>query len=159
MKKAFIIFLSAILLTACGNTMQSEEELIEKARRELPISDSDSINVAYAGEFEKDGCSLLWFISGNDEQAHYYLPMECQLKDNSYKFIQTFTPMNRGSDIAVMNWKNSYSFLINNQECKVLQIFCQNGEHNIEITEYPFIYNSRIIPDEYIFLDENGNGI
>lgn len=103
MKKIFNILLSIIMLTACGNTMKSEEELIERARKELPVSDSNSINVSYAGEFEKDGYFLLWFISGNENQTHYYLPMECQRNDNSYKFIQTFSPMKRGSDIAVMN--------------------------------------------------------
>lgn len=159
MKRAFIIFISALMLTACGNIIKSEEELIEKARSELPVSDSDSINIEYAGEFKKDGYSLLWFISGNDEQAHYYLPMECQIKDNSYKFVQTFTPMNRGSDIAVMNWKNSYSFIINNKKCKSLEIYDESGRHIVEITDYPFVYNNNTIPHSYNFLDENGNAI
>lgn len=164
MKKLLSAALAAVMiltLAACGRTMKSTDDLIKKARKEIPISDADTIDIKYAGKCQNGSYSLLWFISGNEFQAHYYLPMECLEANGSYEFKQTFKPLNREKDIAVLLWQRGYTFLINNTECKTLQITDINGKHDIAIEEgaYPYIWYSEIIPSEYKFLDAEGNEI
>ncbi|MGN0604315.1 MAG: hypothetical protein ACI4I2_10065 [Oscillospiraceae bacterium] len=162
MKKLLSAALAAVMiltLAACGRTMKTTDDLIKKARKEIPISDSDTIDIVYAGKCQNGSYSLLWFISGSEYQANYYLPMECLEVNGSYEFQQTFKPLNREKDIAVLLWQRSYAFLINNTECKTLRITDENGFHNIEIDRYPFLWYNEEIPSEYLFLDENGNEI
>lgn len=161
MREFLYAVLAAVMIlsfSACGR-MKTADDLIKKARKEMPISDAESIDIEYAGECKNDSYSLLWFISGNEYQAHYYLAMECLEVNGSYEFMQTFKPLNREKDIAVLLWQRSYAFLINNTECKTLKITDLNGVNNIEINEYPFIWYNEEIPTEYLFLDENGNEI
>lgn len=68
---------------------------MEKARQEIPISDADTIEMQYAGMCGEDNKAIAWYISGDEYQAHYYLPMEIEIKDNgaNYTFVQTYKPM------------------------------------------------------------------
>ena len=68
-------------LSACGKTLKGTDGLIEKAREEIPISDSDTIDLQYAGMCGNDNRAIAWFISGNEYQKHYYLPMEVEVKE------------------------------------------------------------------------------
>lgn len=159
MKKLLLAMLaSVLLLSACGK-MKTADDLIKKARKEIPVSDSDSIDISYAGKCQNGSYSLLWFISGNEYQAHYYLPMECLEVNGSYEFKQTFKPVSCGQDIAVLQWQRGYAFLINDPDCKTLKITDVNGVHNVEINEYPCVWYNEEIPNEYLFLDENNNEI
>ena len=64
-------------------------------------------------------------------------------------------------DIAVLQWQNGYSFLVNNPDCKTIQITDDSGTQAIAIEKdaYPFIYYSEQIPSEYYFLDAEGTEI
>ncbi|MGN0553598.1 MAG: lipoprotein [Oscillospiraceae bacterium] len=164
MKKLLSAALAAVMilsLAACGRTMKTTDDLIKKARKEIPISDADTIDIVYAGKCQNGSYSLLWFISGNEFQAHYYLAIECLEANGSYEFEQTFKPLNREKDIAILQWQRGYAFLINNTECKTLRITDINGIHDIAIEEgaYPYIWYSEIIPSEYKFLDAEGSEI
>lgn len=165
MKRISLIFMSfAILisLVGCSSTLTAPDELIEKARAEIPVSDAESIDIQIVSSIEKeDGNSLIWFMSGNESQAHYYLPMECVLKDSDeYEFVRVGKPFERGTDIVVYEWQNGYAFLVNNKNCKSVQITDGTGTHTVEITEentYPFTFYQEVIPSEYSFLDASGN--
>lgn len=157
-KLIFAILASALLLSACGK-MKTGDDLIKKARKEIPISDAESTDISFAGKCQNDSYSLLWFISGNEYQSHYYLPMECLDANGSYEFRQTFKPIDCGKDIAALQWQRGYAFLINNTACKTLKITDKNGVHNIEVSEYPFLWYNEDIPSEYLFLDSSENEI
>lgn len=157
-KLLFAIFSSVILLSACGK-IKNTDELIRKARKELSVSDADSIDIAYAGECKNDSYSLIWFISGDGSQEHYYLPMECLEVNGGYEFKQTFKPISRGENIAALQWQRGYAFLVNNSNCKTLKITDTDGVHNIDVNEYPFIWYNETMPSEYLFLDIDGNEI
>ena len=152
------ILASVILLSACGK-MKTTDDLIKKAKKEIPVSDADSIDISLAGKCRNGSYSLLWFISGNEHQSHYYLPMECLETNEGCEFKQTFKLIDCGKDIAALCWRNGYAFLVNNTDCKTLKITDANGIHNIGINEYPFIWYNENIPSEYLFLDENNNDI
>ena len=38
-----------------------------------------------------------------------------------------------------------------------IKIADNSGEKVIEVAEHPFIYYNRLLPGEYVFLDENGD--
>lgn len=152
------ILVSVFLLSACGK-MKTTDGLIRKARKEMHVSDAESMDIAFAGECKNDSYSLLWFISGDESQAHYYLPMECLNVNGEYEFRQTFEPISCGEDIAALQWQRGYSFLINSAKCKTLKITDTDGAHTIDINEYPFVWYNETMPSEYLFLDIDGNEI
>ena len=45
----FLIITMVLSLSACGKTLKGTDGLIEKAREEIPISDSDTIDLQHAG--------------------------------------------------------------------------------------------------------------
>ena len=149
-----------VSLCGCQKTLKGTDALIEKAREEIPIADAENSEINYAGLCSKDDSALIWFISGNEYQAYTYLPMECNVvgKDE-YTFERTYKPMDRGEDIAVLEWKGGYSFLINNPDCKTIRIIDNSGTHDIAIEKdvVPFVYYHALLPNEYYFLDKDGN--
>lgn len=146
-------------ISSCQKTLKGTDALIEKAREEIAVADAENIDIAYAGMCSKDDLALIWFISGNEHQAHYYLPMECTIVgDNEYIFERICNPMERGMDIAVLQWQGGYSFLVNNPNCETIRITDNTGTKDISIEKdvYPFIYYSNLLPSEYVFLDAEG---
>lgn len=138
---------------------------MEKARKEIPISDADTIDMQYAGMCGVDNKAIVWFISRNEYQAHYYLPMEVEIKDNcaEYVFIHTHKPMmDSADDVAILNWNRGYAFLINNPEIATVQMTLPNGEVLEEVIQketIPYTFYVSFIPSEYIFLDVEGNEV
>ena len=59
----------------------------------------------------------------------------------------------RGQDIFFECFGSGYSFVINNPKCKSIVI----GETIVPVTETPFVYYYPFAPNEYHFLDEDGN--
>lgn len=163
MKKLLLCLCALIFAFAssgCKQKLQGMEELVEKAREVIPIAQAESMEIRYAGLCAEEGNALIWFISGNEYQAHCYLPMECEiLGENEYAYTRTYKPMERGLDIAVLQWQGGYSFLINNPNCKTVRITQSDGtvkEFCNEKNVYPYLFYYDAIPAEYVFLDEQG---
>lgn len=157
-----LVLSMAIALCGCQKTLKGTDALIEKAREEIPVADAENIDIAYAGLCGKEDLALIWFVSGNEYQAHYYLPMECKVvgKDE-YTFERVCKPLERGMDIVVLEWQGGYSFLVNNPNCKTIRITDNSGTQDITIEKdvYPFVYYNDLLPSEYLFLDAEGNEI
>ena len=165
MKKRMFSLLVSILilsLTGCQKTLRGTDELIEKARKEIPFSNAESIKIQYAGECHKDDAALIWFIAGNEDRGNYYFPMECKIAgENEYIFVSSRRSMDRGEDIGVLQWKGGYSFLINNPHCRTVKIIDNSGTRVITIDkdDYPFVIFNEEVTTGYYFLDEAGNEI
>jgi len=167
--KLFSLMLSCIMaisLAGCREKLTSEEELIAKAREEITVAEADTIEVQLAAKRERDDRALMWFITGNEYQAHRYFPMVFEIVgEDEYVFEGRHNALERGQDIVVYNWGDGYSFLVNNPKCKTIQITGNIGglgavtEIIIEDEEYPFHYYYELLPQEYIFLDAEGNEI
>ena len=166
MKKIILIFLSFVfiaVLCACNRTVTGYDGLVEKAREEINISDAGTIEITIGGTTDTGRRSLVWFVTGNQYQAHEYFPMEFEItkNDNSrFKFVKAYKALDRGTDIAVCPWNEGYSFLINNENCKMLKIIEADGSiESIEVTVYPFVFSHESLQGnfEYQFLDENGD--
>lgn len=165
MKKLQYLLISlcmVLLLCGCEKTLQGTDDLIAKAREVIPVAEADTIDIAYAGLCAKDDKARIWFVSGNAYQAHYYLPMECNIVGrNAYTFSHVYNPMDRGTDIAVVLWQGGYCFLVNNPQCTAIRITDGAGTRDIPVEKaaYPFIYYMEQIPSSYYFLDVDGNEV
>ena len=163
MKRIICIILVCILcfsLVGCTKTYKSTDELIEKAREEIPIADADMIDMQYGGMCAIDDMALVWFISGNKYQAHYYLPMEVKIKGEAeYAYVRTYKSVSPLTDIAVLNWNHGCAFIVNNPNCASVKITDKTGTHEeiIEKDAYPYVFYCSSVPSEYIFIDAEGN--
>ena len=86
---------------------------------------------------------------------HRYYPLEViEVESGEYKFVKLYNGGHeRGQDIFFEYFGNGYSFVINNSECKSIVI----GETVVPVTKIPFVYYCPFVPNEYYFLDANGN--
>lgn len=155
-----ILFGVLILLCGCEPALKSECDIINKAREYL----SDNIDgLSIGGSCSDNNRTLFWFISGNSEQAHTYIPMEFAVNENSeYSFVHKYDPIERTADTAALMWKNGYSFIVNNPDCANIRITEPDGSvTDIGVTEIPFVYFLENAPDEfeYGFLNANGETI
>ena len=163
MKRIIYIILTCILcfsLAGCTKTYKGTDGLIEKAREEIPISDADTMDIQYGGMSVIDDKALVWFISGNQYQAHSYLPMEVKIKGEAeYAYVRTYRPTSDFMDTAVLNWNRGYAFIVNNPNCVSVKITDEAGTHEEMIGKdaYPYVFYCLSVPSEYIFVDADGN--
>lgn len=153
------LLLCLLALSGCRETIKGNSGLIEKARKELPISNADTVPITIAGCSSVANNKLFWFISGNDNQAHTYTPIEFSITDtDEYRFIKTYKPIERTQDIAVLLWNEGYSFLINNISCGYIRIKNSAGiVKDIPVENIPFVYYSDETITEYSFLNADKN--
>lgn len=154
--------LSAIICLIAVFALQSskiigEEGLIEKARNEITnLAEVETIEMTIAGKSTiENNKHLFWIVTGNEYQMHRYYPLEViEVESGKYKFVKLYNGGHeRGQDIFFEYFGNGYSFVINNPKCKSIVI----GETIVPVTEIPFVYYCPFIPNEYCFLDADGN--
>lgn len=158
-RKVVLLVVCLCLLTITGcDKKYTGEELIGKARSEIRVSNADTIELTMVGYSSHETNRLIWFISGNEYQSYTYTPIEfIALSDDQYKFVKTYKPIDRITDIAALMWKDGYSFIINNANCHSIIITDSTGKSDsITVGELPFVYYYQGIPSEYVFVDENG---
>ena len=147
-----------LILTGCTPKIVGNDGLIAKAREEINIADADTIELTIAGESVVEDRHLIWFISGNQYQAHRYVPMEFVSHGNDeYKFVQAYHSVERGADIFVHMWGRGYSFLLNNPKCSsIIMTDSLGNSQTVAIDKLPFVYYCQGFPNEYYFLDKDG---
>jgi hypothetical protein len=163
-KKRLLIFMSLtvigflLIFAGCSKGITDKESLIEKAREEMPISNSEDTDIVIAGTITEKKSVLIWFVSGNTYQEHCYTPIEFEMSDDSsYIFKKTYKPINRGEDIAVLHWKNGLSVIVNNTKCTTLRIEDNSGTHDEKVGKYPYVFYTSENVMSYAFLDGDGN--
>ena len=157
-----LLMLAGLCSCSSKEVLRGTDELLQKAREELPVAEAETIELNYAGLCAKGDLALIWFVSGNEYQAHSFLPMECTIVgEDEYTFERTCKPMERGTDIAVLQWQDGYAFLVNNPQCKAIRITDVRGTQEIPIEKdvYPFLYYHTLLPSEYHFLDAAGEAL
>lgn len=159
MKKILIIILTSVMfLCACERKYSTPDKMIDVIRNESHYSVSEADTIYFAGECRKENYALLWYIIGNDPYNLEYVPAECYITmDNEYIFNQIYSPVDKRENISVFQWHNGYSFLINNPNCKKLVVRRGTDIIELNITQYPFVYYSTLLPDKYDFYDKDGN--
>ena len=162
MKKA-LAAICAILLLLCGCSAvyYGDEGILSYARTQLPVSGADTIDLSLAGSAYQDDLRLAWFITGNEYQAHTYVPIEFQVvSEDGYTPVHTYKPMDRGADISVLSWNRRYCFLVNNPDCAAIELTdSAGGKELIEVEYLPYVYYAEGIPASYRFLKSDGSEI
>ena len=150
-----LLFFLLIILCGCDKGMDTTDALIKKAREEFSAGETDEITLA--GQWIDAPSALFWFM----KNGHTHFLMECTiLDDGGYTFERTYkNPMERGKEIFVNVWHNSYVFLVNNPDCAAIQITDRSGTHNVPIApeQLPFMHCTNSLPQMYRFLDKDGN--
>lgn len=156
-----VLVILLLILVGCAPKIVGNDGLIEKAREEINVSDSDTIELTIAGESVIEDRHLFWFISGNQYQSHRYVPIEfVSLGDDEYKFVKEYQPVERAADIFVLMWDYGYSILVNNPECNSIIITDSLGKSQaVTIDILPFVHYYKGIPSEYFFLDKDGKAL
>lgn len=72
-----LVLISMLSFAGCQKTMYDEADFIEQARKEYNIANAETAVITYVGESVEGDKALLWFVSGNENQGHTYLPMSC----------------------------------------------------------------------------------
>ena len=142
-----------------GEIITDDAGMIEKARKEIPIADADTIELVIVGKVTDKDDVLVWFKSGNEYQNNRYTPIEFTLVgDDKYLFEKIYKPIDRGEKISVQYWKDNFVALIDNPNCTAIKICYDNGsEEVIPVDETPFVYSTLVFSGEYYFLDAEGN--
>ena len=165
MKKRILICVFALLaiislvgvFAVQSSQIVGEDGLIEKARKEITnLAEVETIEMTIAGKSTTDNDRhLFWIITGNESQMHRYYPLEViEVKSGEYKFVKLYNGGHeRGQDIFFEYFGSGYSFVINNPKCKSIVI----GETVVPVAEIPFVYYCPFAPNEYYFLDADGN--
>ena len=156
-KIVLMLFAAVISITACQKYYDTPNELYSIICKEMDIEAAD---INYAGFNVKDGSALLWYIAGDDIYNLKYVPVDCYITaDDKLIFKHILKPIDRGENIAILQWQGGYSFFINNEKCKKLKVRCGADLKEFDISEYPFIYYSETMPNDYELLDENGESL
>ena len=165
MKKRILLCISLLLVIVCligvyvvqSSKITGEDGLIAKARKEIKnLAEVETIEMTIAGKSTiENNRHLFWIITGNEYQMHRYYPLEViEVQSGEYKFVRLHNGgVQRGQDIFFKRFGSGYSFIINNPKCKSMML----GETIVPVTEIPFVYYCRFVPNEYYFLDEDGN--
>ena len=165
MKKRILICVSVLLAVIClasvfavqSSKIVGDDGLIAKAHKEITnLAEVETIEMTIAGKSTIDNNRhLFWIITGNKYQMHRYYPLEViEIESEKYRFVKLYNGGHeRGQDIFFEYFGSGYSFVINNPKCKSIVI----GETIVPVTELPFVYYYPFTPNEYYFLDAEGN--
>lgn len=154
-----VIFLIVSLVGCSEETASSEEEMLEIITNELDLD----VSIQRIGTIDLDEVVLVPYMTGNEYQAQIYGYAEFEKHKDNYKFIRTYVMMERGMDLNSAMYNDSYLFVINNENCKILWIGYESGkEESIAVDKIPFVYfleNTSKSNFEYRFLDNNSEEI
>lgn len=155
----FMIIGLILILGGCNKTAKDDKGMIKIAREELPISDSERITVQMIGSINKNGSRLACFMTGNENQGHGYYPVEFKIITlKKYEFIKVYKMYQRDMDIYTYCWMDGYVFIVNNKECKSIELEASSEDRKIiKVDKIPFVFYYNSMPGEYNFLDEKGN--
>ncbi len=158
------LLIGGILLTLCGCKAEvvGHDGLIEAARKEIPLSGIEDLEILIAGSVDKGDRSLVWFITGNEYQAHGYYPMEFEVdekQNDHFRFVHAYNAYERGTDMVSYPWEG-YCFLVNNEACKTISLTYEDGRTGeIAVEQLPFLYHTSEQVQSYFFLDGEGKAL
>lgn len=164
MKKRILIGIFVLLAAVCivgvlatrPTKIIGEDGLITKAREEITdLAEDETIEMSIAGKSTaENNRQLFWIITGNEYQMHRYYALEVtEAKNGAYEFVKLHKGNERAQDIFFANFAGGYSFVINNPKCESLVL----DGIAVPVAEIPFVYSCSQVPNEYYFLDADGD--
>ena len=127
--------------------------------RELDLN----VTVEKIGLIDLEDVVLVAYMTGNENQAHTYGYAEFKKQKTDYKFLRTYSMMERGVDLRSAIYDDAYLFVINNEKCMSLRLRRENGKVEvIAVDKIPFVYSFEKALDsivEYQYLNKDGEEI
>ncbi|WP_352420385.1 hypothetical protein [Proteiniborus sp.] len=124
-------------IVSCNEeTVSTDKEIFDVITKEL---DTD-IYVEIIDTIHLEDKLLVFYMTGNEYQAHEYGYAEFDEKNDGYKFLRTYDMYERGMDLRSAPYKNAYLFVVNNKQCKNIQILQNKSKSMVEVEDIPFVY-------------------
>ena len=150
-----LILIGGILYNNESTLLRNTDDLINKAREVIPVAEKDTIDITYVDMYVANNEAIHLFYSGNENQDHFYLALQCDIVgENLYRLKKSHIMLERAEDIAIYRDGLNYLFLVNNTDCQTIKV--NDKAVTIPTDKYPFIYYQTQVND-YTFLDYNGN--
>ncbi|MGI1658814.1 MAG: hypothetical protein ACRKFN_07560 [Desulfitobacterium sp.] len=148
------IFCLTTSLVGCSGKTYNTGEMLGVIAKELDLD----VSVQLIDTIELDDVVLACYMTGNEYQAHTYGYAEFEKRQNGYKYLRTYSTMERGMDLRSAIYHGSYLFISNNMKSQNLRIQFENGKEKlIVIDKIPFVYYLENASNfEYHFLDKDG---
>lgn len=172
MKKGFfgILLLTFLLLfSGCAGTVKTEEEMLTLARKEIPLSDAETIDMEIVGRIDEKEETLLIIKTGNEFQSNGFYPVSFKQQKNAYRLSHVYRlgMSETANSCFTYLWKDSYVILVANEDCVTILITNELGEEEtVAVNSIPFLYQDKNAFDdlnndgeskvEYLFLDNSG---
>lgn len=149
-----MVFLPHLITNPNNAELNSDDVLIAAVREFLDEQIHEDTKIAPLGFVRKDNWLLYWFCIG-DDAYHSYITGEFAItKTGRLHPIGFHKPINRGGDVASIQWSEGYSFLVNSSNCTAIELVTSEGIEVIKVDTIPFVYYLDCIPFSYRFLDE-----
>ncbi len=150
-----LILIGSILYNNESTLLRNTDDLINIAREVIPVADKETIDITYVDMYVVNNEAIHLFYSGNENQDHIYLALQCDIvRENLYRLKKSHVMLERAEDIAIYRDGLNYLLLVNNTNCQTINV--NDKAVTIPKDEYPFIYYQTQLYD-YSFLDYNGN--
>ena len=159
---------SLFFLAGCSRRMKSDGDFIHKARQIMPIPHAEKAAMRYAGcvsDSSDSRITLHWVVSGEEEEDHAFLPMECERIPPAweYTYIRSFEANECMEDVAMLKWGGWTVFCICNTDVRGMRWTDADGaEHKVSFGQipysaYPFLRSFDTGCASFTFLDAEGN--
>ncbi|MBR3955655.1 MAG: hypothetical protein IKJ63_09310 [Clostridia bacterium] len=169
MLTALVLCLAAVFLYGHFTTLQTTDDILQKAAKECHIPIEEDSSLSLCGSCETDANEhIFWFTAVDSQGENRYQPMRfTEVGENKFKFRHAPKSFVSKNDIAYDHYSRGIVYLVNNPDCATIVFNAGTAdEKTVTVDGIPFIYKYEYTsPDnteseENIsvqFLDKNGN--
>lgn len=163
---AIVLFLAALTALVC-NAVKTKNDIADMIRKELQLTEEESVKLSYVGEFTDDDDSLLWFtVQTGVSYMNRYMAVECRVvEDGRYLVRRISDGGSWGADISHAFFGKKDIILINNLSCRSIIFMTMGGNEvsRIEISpgDIPYIFELEqpARSTQILFADVEGNEV
>lgn len=162
---AVILVVVAALAVLVCNAVKTQDEIADKLRKELLLTEEEAAKLSYVGEYRNDDDSLLWFtIQNGIPHMNRYIAVECRVVADGRYFVKNISDGGSwGPDISHAFFGNKDIILIHNPSCRSVIYATMGGTEvariDISPDDIPYIFelDQPATSTRISFVDAEGN--